>query len=158
MRRAAPSHVRSVAALTLAVSLVLVPRLAVAQTASPPARDVLPEVPDTPRLAAPMPDGNWRPGATLPPRTPERNLFAAPAPVTSDSVVDGAFFGAVAGAGAMVAPSLLGRSRIPLVVGGLAGAAIGSVLDARHVTPGRRPAVVVLADGDAKALQLQWRF
>jgi hypothetical protein len=58
----------------------------------------------------------------------------------------------------MVAPSLLGRSRMPLVVGGLAGAAIGSVIDARHVSPGRRPAVVVLADGDAKALQLQWRF
>ena len=156
--RAAPSYVRPFAVLMLAVGLVLVPGLGVAQTAAPPARGVPPEVPDTPRLPTPMPDGNWRPGALLPPRTPERNLFAAPAPVTPDSVVDGAFFGAVAGAGAMVAPSLLGRSRMPLVVGGLAGAAIGSVIDARHVSPGRRPAVVVLSDGDAKALQLQWRF
>jgi hypothetical protein len=148
MRFAAPFLVPPFAAAALVLGL-FAPRSAAAQTAAP-------HSPAQPLVEPP--DGNWKPGATLPPRTPERNLFTAPPPVVHDSVADGAFYGALAGAGAMVAPSLLSRSRAPLLVGGLAGAAVGSVIDARHVTRGRRPAVVVLADREARALQLQWRF
>ena len=156
MRSAAPFRVRPVWILACALTC-LAPRVGTAQEAAAHGdRDA--HAPDTTHPPASLPESNWRPGATLPPRTPERNLFAAPPPVTHDSVLDGAFYGAIAGAGAMAAPSLLGRTRTPIVFGIVAGAAIGSVIDARHVSPGRRPAVVVLADGEVKAMQFQWRF